>query len=61
VPVEHFKSKAAEMRNLAYRHLHGIPYTASKAVVAGRAHKIQHSRNKSRQRINARQRAKKRD
>jgi hypothetical protein len=60
MPVEHFKSKVAEMRNLAYRHIHSIPYTATSAVVAGHSHKVKHSGNPRRKRINARQRARKR-
>lgn len=59
-PVEHFRSKAAEMRNLAYRHIHGIPYTATSAVVDGHEHKVKHSTSRKRRRIDARQRAKKR-
>lgn len=60
MPVEHFKSKAAEMANLAYRHIHDIPYTATSAVVGGHEHKVKHSTKSSRKRIDARQRAKKR-
>lgn len=60
MPIEHFKSREAERRNLAYRHMHGIPYTATSAVVAGHQHKVHHSTSPRRQRINARQRAKKR-
>ena len=60
MPVEHFRSKAAEMRNLAYRHMYGIPYTATSAVVAGHEHKVKHSTKPSRKRVDARQRAKKR-
>lgn len=59
-PVEHFRSKEAERKNLAYRHIHGIPYTATSTVVAGHSHKVQHSTSRSRRRIDARQRAKKR-
>lgn len=55
MPVEHFVSKEAERKNLAYRHMHGIPYTATTAVVAGRAHKVKHSTSGPRKRINARQ------
>lgn len=54
-PVEHFKSKGAEMRNLAYRHLHNIPYTATTAVVAGKAHKVKHSKSPKRVKIDAKQ------
>lgn len=60
VPVEHFRSKAAEMRNLAYRHEHGIPYTATTACVDGHCHKVQHSTSLRRKRIDARQQARKR-
>lgn len=44
MPTEHFKSKEAERKNLAYRHIHGIPYNAEYAVVAGKKHKVHHSR-----------------
>ena len=58
-PVEHFRSKEAYRRNLAYRHIHGIPMTASRVVVGGRSHKVDHSRETpARRRINARQRRK---
>lgn len=60
MPVEHFRSKAAEMRNLAYRHIHDIPYTATTAVVAGKAHKVKHSRNRKRRRIDRKQMRKER-
>lgn len=43
MPVEHFRSKAAYRRNLAYRHLHDIPFTATEVVVAGKRHKVKHS------------------
>lgn len=56
MPVEHFKSKEAERKNLAYRHMHGIPYTATTAVVAGRSHKVKHTRGGKRAKIDARQR-----
>jgi hypothetical protein len=58
MPIERFVSKEAERRNLAYRHMHGIPYTATTAIVAGRAHKVKHSRNAKRRKIDARQRRK---
>ena len=60
MPVEHFRSKEAERRNLAYRHIHDIPYTATSAVVAGREHKVKHSTKPSRRRIDAKQRSRKR-
>jgi hypothetical protein len=46
MPDEHFKSKEAYRKNLAYRHMHGIPFTATTAIVAGRAHKVKHSKGK---------------
>ena len=58
MPVEHFKSKEAERRNLAYRHMHGIPYTATTAVVAGKEHKVKHSAKGPRAKIDAKQRRK---
>jgi len=58
MPVEHFKSKEAYRKNMAYRHIHGIPFTASKVVVGGKAHKVQHSTSGPRKRIDAAQRAK---
>jgi hypothetical protein len=56
--VEHFKSREAERKNLAYRHMHGIPYTATKAVVDGKSHTVQHSDSPSRKRIDAAQQRK---
>lgn len=56
MPVEHFKSKEAYRKNLAYRHMHGIPMTASKVCVAGKCHQVKHSKNSERKRINTAQR-----
>lgn len=62
MPVEHFRSKEAERRNLAYRHMHGIPYTASRACVGRgkhvRCHEVEHSDSPKRRAIDARQRRK---
>ena len=58
MPVEHFKSKESERKNLAYRHMHGIPYTATTAVVAGKAHKVKHSTSGPRAKIDAKRRRK---
>jgi hypothetical protein len=58
MPVEHFKSAEGYRKNLAYRHIHGIPMTAEKVVVAGKAHKVEHSKSKERRRIDAKQRRK---
>lgn len=58
MPVEHFKSREAYRRNLSYRHIHNIPFTASRVVVGGRSHKVKHSRDPKRRAINARQKRK---
>ncbi|MGH9437871.1 MAG: hypothetical protein ACRD22_08225 [Terriglobia bacterium] len=43
MPVEHFKSKEAYRKNLAYRHIHNIPFTAREVVVGGKEHAVKHS------------------
>jgi hypothetical protein len=58
MPIEHFKSKTAEMKNLAYRHAHGIPYTAVGAVVDGKYHAVKHSKDPKRIKIDNAQRKK---
>lgn len=59
MPTEHFRSKSAELANLAYRHIHHIPVTAEEICVKGDGcHKVQHSKNASRRRIDAAQRRK---
>jgi hypothetical protein len=58
MPIEHFKNAEAERKNLAYRHMHGIPYTATEAVVGGKAHKVKHSKDPAREKIDAKQRKK---
>lgn len=50
MPVEHFRSKEAYRRNMAYRHMHGIPFSAEEVVVGGKRHKVQHSRPRRRAR-----------
>lgn len=57
MPVEHFVSKEAYRKNMAYRHMHGIPFTAEKVVVGGKAHKVKHGGGK-RAKIDAKQRHK---
>jgi hypothetical protein len=47
VPVEKFRSKEAYRKNMAYRHIHGIPMNAKDVVVAGKKHKVKHSGKKS--------------
>ena len=58
MPTEHFKSKEAYRKNLAYRHMHGIPFTAKNVVVGGTEHKVKHSTSGPRERIDAKQRKK---
>jgi hypothetical protein len=58
MPVEHFRSEGAYHRNLAYRHMHGIPMTAEKVCIKGKCHKVQHSKNRARRKIDAAQRKK---
>jgi hypothetical protein len=47
VPVEKFKSKEAYRKNMAYRHMHGVPFTAKEVVVGGKRHAVKHSKRKS--------------
>lgn len=56
MPVEHFKSKEAYRKNMAYRHIHGIPFTAKEVVVGGKSHEVKHSTNPERKKIDAKQR-----
>ena len=58
MPVEHFKSAEAERKNLAYRHMNNIPYTATEAVVGGVKHKVKHSKQPKRVKIDQKQRRK---
>jgi hypothetical protein len=49
MPTEHFKSEEAYRKWNAYRHIHGIKAPHLKtAVVAGKRHKVQHTRKKRR-------------
>lgn len=57
MPVEHFKSKEAYRKNMAYRHMHGIPFTAKAVVVGGKEHTVKHSGGE-RAEIDAKQRRK---
>ena len=57
VPTEHFKSKEAYRKNMAYRHMNDIPFTAVDVVVGGKEHKVKHSGG-ARARIDAKQRRK---
>lgn len=58
MPELHFKSKAGYERNLAYRHLHNVPDTADKVVVAGKEHRVKHSTNPKRVALDKAQRKK---
>jgi hypothetical protein len=51
MPMEHFKSKEAYRKNLAYRHMHGIPFKAQEVVVGGKPHKVKHSQSKARRKL----------
>lgn len=43
MPVEHFRSKEAYRKNMAYRHMHGIPMRAKEVVVGKKKHTVKHS------------------
>jgi len=58
MPTEHFKSKEAYRKNLAYRHMHGIPFTAKNVIVGGKEHAVKHSKTGERAKIDAAQRRK---
>ena len=61
MPVERFRNKEAYRKNLAYRHIQGIPMTATTVCIGkgeGKCHRVQHSKNPSRMKIDAAQRAK---
>lgn len=51
MPVLHFKSAEGYRKNLAYRHIHGLPDTASEVFVAGKEHKVKHSKDPKRIKI----------
>jgi len=57
-PELHFKSKEGYRKNMAYRHIHDIPDTASTVVVAGKRHTVKHSKSPKRVAIDAKQRKK---
>lgn len=58
MPTERFRSKEAYRKNMAYRHIHGIPFTAKNVVVGGREHAVKHSTSPQREQIDAKQRQK---
>lgn len=51
MPVERFRSKEAYAKNMAYRHIHGIPFKAKDVVVGGKRHKVKHSKGKERRKL----------
>jgi len=58
MPVEHFRSKEAYRKNMAYRHIHGIPMTAREVCIGKKCHNVKHSTNPQRKKIDAAQRKK---
>lgn len=58
MPEENFKSKEAYRKNLAYRHMHGIPFTATEVNVGGKKHAVKHSKDPKRVKIDQAQRKK---
>jgi hypothetical protein len=48
MPTEHFKSEEAYRKSRAYTHIHGIPTHAESVVVAGKKHKVKHSKKSKR-------------
>lgn len=62
MPIEHFKTHADMMRNLAWRHYHNKPVTAREICIGKgkneRCHKVKHSTNPKREAIDAAQRRK---
>jgi len=45
MPLRHFKSKEGYRKYRAYRHIHGIKSRSKEVVVAGKKHKIDHSKH----------------
>lgn len=58
MPNENFKSSEAYRKNMAYRHMHGIPFTAKTVTVGGKTHTVKHSTDPARKAIDARQKEK---
>jgi hypothetical protein len=50
MPTERFRSKEAYRKWRAYRHIHGIKSRASRVVVGGKAHKVNHTKKAKRKR-----------
>lgn len=53
MPTEHFRLKEAYRKNLAYRHIHGIPMNAKEVVVGKKKHTVKHRGKKKVQRKKA--------
>ena len=58
MPVLHFRDKEAYRKNMAYRHIHDIPDTASEVFVAEKEHRVKHSKDPKRIKIDNAQRKK---
>ena len=58
MPVLHFKNKESYRKNLAFRHIHSLPDTASEVYVGGKEHAVRHSKDPKRVKINNAQRKK---
>ena len=58
MPVLHFKDAGAYHRNLAFRHINNLPDTATEVYVAGKKHKVKHSSDPKRVKIDSAQRKK---
>lgn len=60
MPTENLRSDAAYRRNLAYRHIHRIPMTATRVCIHGEGcHKVNHrDSSPARKKIDARERRK---
>jgi hypothetical protein len=56
MPTEHFKSEEAYRKSRAYTHIRGIPTHAKYVVVAGKKHKVDHSKKKAKKKKAARKR-----
>ena len=58
MPILHFKDKEAYRKNMAYRHIHDISDTASEVFVGGKEHRVKHSKDPKRIKIDAAQKKK---
>jgi len=44
MPIDHFESAESYRKSRAYKHIHGIKSRATHVVVAGKKHKVKHSK-----------------